>query len=326
MSHSKLPCVIFDTEQLPAAQRFSQWRAGIAPLSEAELQPGLAEDAFSFRSEFHALGLTHFGHTHQHGVGFYRYNGARAVPGVPELYFLQTYLAGGFHGYNGELPMQVAAGDVVLVDALHPFITHVHGEEELLSFVVPRQMLLAALGGRFAPVPRVIPAASPAARLLRQTLLTAWEMLPETDAAGARQIEAMLIGALSGILDADGAQPAETAKADSNTAVFAAMRLHIEQNLHDPALDAAALCKQFHCSRATLYRLFASVEGVAGFIRRRRLERCHADLLSARPGDTVANIARRWGFASEHHFSRLFHGTYAMTPGEALTRGRAVRQ
>lgn len=320
-----LPNTIFDTAELPLEQRFAIWRANIAPLSEGELQPGLPESEFAFRSEFFQLGLTYFGHTRQRGIGFYRYNGSCALPGAPEVYFLQTYLKGGFHGYNGEQPMQVASGDVALVDASHPFITHVAGDEELLSLVIPRQTLLAALGGRFAPVPRVISAASPAAVVLCQVLVNTWQALPTLDAAGARSLEAMLIGALAGLLDADGAAPAIAAKTGNENAAFASMRLFIEQNLHDPSLGAATLCQQFHCSRATLYRLFAPVDGIAGFIRRRRLERCHADLFTARSGDTVANIAQRWGFASEHHFSRLFRAVYAMTPSEALAQGRAAR-
>ncbi|MFD3522432.1 helix-turn-helix domain-containing protein [Streptomyces sp. NPDC058653] len=47
---------------------------------------------------------------------------------------------------------------------------------------------------------------------------------------------------------------------------------------------------------------------MSALIRRRRLERAHADL--ARTGGTVAGVAARWGSADPAHFSRLFKTTY----------------
>ncbi len=317
-----LPRMIFDTADLPADSRFALWRASVAPLVEAELAPGIAPTAFAFRSEFVQLGQSHLGHTAQQGVGLYRYNGAQMVPGSPEVFFLQTYLKGGFAGHNGDQPMTVTVGDVVLVDARHPLETHVAGEEDILSLAIPRQALLAALGGRHMPVPRVIPAASAAAVLLRQLLITTWERLPIMTDDDAQAAESLLLGALGGVLRAEGSDEQDNAAADAS---FAAMRVYIEQHLHEPELDIEALCMQFHCSRAAVYRLFKPAGGVASFMRRRRLERSHADLLAARPGDTVSIIARRWGFVSEAHFSRLYRTAYGVPPSASLKKGNSGR-
>jgi len=56
-------------------------------------------------------------------------------------------------------------------------------------------------------------------------------------------------------------------------------------------------------------------EGVAATIRRRRLERCRADL--ARPDlrqQLIQTIAARWGFTSTTAFSRTFRTAYDITP------------
>jgi AraC-like DNA-binding protein len=54
---------------------------------------------------------------------------------------------------------------------------------------------------------------------------------------------------------------------------------------------------------------------VAGWIRQRRLERCHRDLadpvLRSHP---IHAIATRWGFSDSAHFSRLFRAAYGTSP------------
>ena len=57
--------------------------------------------------------------------------------------------------------------------------------------------------------------------------------------------------------------------------------------------------------------------GVAAYIQTRRLARAHADL--ADPGKAprkIYEVAYRWGFVSEAHFSRAFRRAFGVTPGE----------
>ncbi|MFI2735619.1 helix-turn-helix domain-containing protein [Streptomyces sp. NPDC018711] len=108
----------------------------------------------------------------------------------------------------------------------------------------------------------------------------------------------------------------------------------IEQSLDEPGLTPRAIADHHHISLRTLYTLFQSHddlhggnEGVAAVIRRRRLERCRADL--ARPQLrhlAVHVIAARWGFTSAATFNRAFRATYGTTPHayrtEAMESGR----
>ena len=56
------------------------------------------------------------------------------------------------------------------------------------------------------------------------------------------------------------------------------------------------------------------------YLRRVRMERAHRDLLAADPagGDTVAGIARRWGFAAPGRFSVEYRKAFGRTPGTTL--------
>jgi transcriptional regulator GlxA family with amidase domain len=56
------------------------------------------------------------------------------------------------------------------------------------------------------------------------------------------------------------------------------------------------------------------------WIRSRRLERAHADLRAAEPGDgtTVTEVAMRWGFSHFGRFSVRYRERFGVSPHETL--------
>jgi transcriptional regulator GlxA family with amidase domain len=57
-----------------------------------------------------------------------------------------------------------------------------------------------------------------------------------------------------------------------------------------------------------------------GYLREVRMQRAHRDLLAADPaaGDTVAEIAARWGFAHPGRFSVSYREAFGVSPGVTL--------
>ncbi|WP_406135008.1 helix-turn-helix domain-containing protein [Streptomyces sp. NBC_01089] len=89
----------------------------------------------------------------------------------------------------------------------------------------------------------------------------------------------------------------------------------IEARLSDRDLTPAKVAAAHHVSVRRLHKLFQDQPlTVAALIRRRRLERCRADL-TARQHSTIAAVAAGWGFTDPAHFSRLFKATYGYSPG-----------
>lgn len=105
------------------------------------------------------------------------------------------------------------------------------------------------------------------------------------------------------------------AAADGTRRIPLAQRMfsYIEHNLCEPDLDGETLQTAFHVSRATLYRLFQDLGGVAHYIRERRL--CWAyDYLRQHPDCSITWLLYEAGFGSERQFQRAFQARFDMSP------------
>jgi AraC-like DNA-binding protein len=97
---------------------------------------------------------------------------------------------------------------------------------------------------------------------------------------------------------------------------------YIEARLSDRDLAPAGIAAAHHIPVRRLHKLFEDQPlTVAALIRRRRLERCRADLM--RSDRTVAAVAAHWGFADPAHFSRLFKATYGYNAAALMSSNRA---
>ncbi|MFJ9634012.1 helix-turn-helix domain-containing protein [Streptomyces sp. NPDC101175] len=102
----------------------------------------------------------------------------------------------------------------------------------------------------------------------------------------------------------------------ADRAVLLRMQAFIVRHLADPDLTPEVIARAHHISVRYVHKLFQQENITVGrWIRRRRLEECRREL--ARPEAarrTVAAVARRWGFTSPAHFSRVFQAAYGMSP------------
>ncbi|MGW2230570.1 helix-turn-helix domain-containing protein [Streptomyces formicae] len=108
--------------------------------------------------------------------------------------------------------------------------------------------------------------------------------------------------------------PADTRR----QAMLSRVNAFIDHNLGDPELTPAAVATHHHISLRSLHSLFRQQgETVAASIRRRRLARCHADLLDPRLRHRpISVVAARWGLLRPADFSRAFRAAYGVSPRE----------
>jgi AraC-like DNA-binding protein len=93
---------------------------------------------------------------------------------------------------------------------------------------------------------------------------------------------------------------------------------YITQHLADPDLGAERIAQAMFISVRQVYKLWESEPSPLGqWIVERRLEAARHELTSPRGrNQTIAAIARRWGFADSTHFSRRFRQAYGVSPRE----------
>jgi AraC-like DNA-binding protein len=102
----------------------------------------------------------------------------------------------------------------------------------------------------------------------------------------------------------------------------------IEAEPHLP-LTVASLAQRCHISSRALQQGFVRHVGMSPmtYLRQVRLHRAHKQLLAADPSvDTVASIAKRWGYTNPGRFAAAHAARYGESPAETLHRpSRAIR-
>ena len=83
------------------------------------------------------------------------------------------------------------------------------------------------------------------------------------------------------------------------------------------------IAKRFGLSRAALYRLFEPAGGVAGYIRKQRLDRAFQEITGGELSNRrISQIGHRFGFRNIHAFNRAFRKEYGMSPSDARKAAR----
>ncbi|MFB4278568.1 helix-turn-helix domain-containing protein [Nonomuraea sp. MTCD27] len=219
---------------------------------------------------------------------------------------------------QGGRQAELRPGDFAVVDLSRPcrWVNDTAASSIALSF--PRALLplkdgeLGALTGVAMPGDRGTTALiSSLARQLPATLDGCRS--EESARLGAAVLDLLCVVLAARVGRGDG-RPAES----RGDALLVRVQGYIERRLGDPALSPGSIAGAHHISLRRLYTLFEGAEsGVAGWIRRRRLERCRRDLLDpALRSRPVSAIAARWGLTNPAHFSRAFRAAYGVPPAE----------
>ncbi|WP_306338015.1 helix-turn-helix domain-containing protein [Streptomyces sp. KL118A] len=248
----------------------------------------------------------------------------------PEACFLILARGGPIRLEQGRNIACLGAGDMSLYSTSHPLMCDFleYGQQTRLTLMrLPRSVLPMADDGVHRLLAASLSARTGAARLLAPYL----NGLPEAArSCGPRELDRigrigldLVSTVLAAQLGVPDALPAETRKA----VLLARIDAFIDHHLGDPELRPAAVAAAHHISLRSLHALFRDrPETVAASIRRRRVERCHAELSDpALRHRTVAEIAVRWGFRHPADFSRLFRTVHGVPPSAVRPRARDAK-
>jgi AraC-like DNA-binding protein len=208
--------------------------------------------------------------------------------------------------------VQVASGQIGVMDYAEPWLVEGTGQDNVIV-VVPR-----ALAEQIAPDSaqlngRVLGGAS--GRLLAEHVMALAQHLPALSRAEAASIQQATINLIAAALNA---LPKEHhAPFRHQRQIGGKVLAYIETRLTDLDLSVATICRDVGVSRATLYRAFKEVEGVAAYILDRRLEAAHGRIADPAEQASIAEIADRFCFSSPARFSTAFRRRFGYTPVSA---------
>lgn len=314
---SQLPAFGFTADHMEADANIAAWREAVATLFEVdELAAG---EPGPFRADIssYAMGPVLIGLSRASGQRFRRTAETIARSGVDHI-ILQLYVTGGFDGIAGARPIRVRAGDICLFDLAQTLQTKATAFENV-TLVVPRPMLGTHLLRIDDLHGLVLPGSGVIARLLAGHLSALFQFAPRMTLDECQSVVEGTVSLLAACLRNE----LERVEADTDQPVTAGpslmrIRQHIEASLGSEDLSASSVAARFGLSRASLYRLFAPVGGIADYIRSRRLHRAFFDLASSDARtQRISEVARRWQVGTDAHFTRSFKAAYGITPRAA---------
>jgi AraC-like DNA-binding protein len=232
---------------------------------------------------------------------------------------LRLQLSGRIAAHIGESSIEAREGDLLFLDmkqALDLTLTADESDAADVTLWVPRRKLLAAMSRGDALHGYVVAGASPSGLLIGGCLRLLAE---QAKAISAEQMDALCDGVIALIAKALAPELARLGGAESRShASLVIIQRHIDQRLTLPGLNADSLAKRFGLSRASLYRLFEPIGGVAGYIRKARLERAHQELMASENSSRrIGPLAYSLGFRNVSAFNRLFKAHYGVSPRDA---------
>lgn len=216
--------------------------------------------------------------------------------------FLSVLLTGEAFLYHPGGCTTIRAGEALVYETRRPYLFGFPTPMAQVMLDVPREVFAQRCCPGGAPVPMVLehgggrsPAASALATAVRRALH-----------AGTGDADALLelLGRAVG-------------PGGSGSAHLAAAREHIRRNLRDRGLCVDSVATAVGISPRHLRRLFAG-EGttVAAHLRDLRLEAAEAEL-RASGSARIADVAARWAFSSQAHFTHAFKERFGVTPSDA---------
>jgi AraC-like DNA-binding protein len=224
-------------------------------------------------------------------------------------------------GLMGPRPVAARAGDLVFYDLAESAdltLDRAPSDKPDLMLWLSRARLPRPLADREPLHGLTISGQTPAGAMIGAAFAA---LSAQSARASDREFDATAEGLLA--LIAAASAPILATQQPPPLASLLAIRRHIDKNLQAPGLDATNLARTFGLSRASLYRLFEPVGGVAGYIRAARLRRAYQEIAdSAQANRRIGPIAYGLGFRNVSAFNRLFRKQFGLSPGD-LRKGRA---
>ncbi|MEX3790906.1 helix-turn-helix domain-containing protein [Paraburkholderia sp. BR14374] len=313
----------FDTYTTAPRAQLPMWRERVGHFLDVPISRRQLADGFRGSIDTYRAGGMAFTDCRTDPVAQARSVARISTDNVRQIVF-HVAVEGTFETTTGLYPKRVAwqtRPSILALDMNQP-MQMTRGPCRLVALFVPRHLIDPVLPEAESIHGRMIEYETPLARLIPAHLADLCRRLPTMDALAAQEafhtcalLMAAAFGKETGLTG--------SARAVARTAMFAAARRYIDENLGQPDLTVDSVLAMSQLSRPTLYRLFEPEGGLHAYIRNRRLREA-ADELYRHPRRPVIDVAYGWGFNSASDFNRAFRRAYDMSPGDFRAAASAI--
>ncbi len=311
---------IFATDQSGATDRFEAWRQSIGVIFDVEPREKRLPAEFSASVRTYNLGEILVSATHFGAERFKRDLHKVSSDGI-DHYLVQLYDVGRLVGATRRNDMNVRPGDIQIVDLGQPHTSAVQSSSTF-AVVVRRDLMSEMLPASADLHGVVLPGDRGAGGLLADYLRSLFSRMESVDATEAPYVARATVQMIAACFRPS-TFAADRARAQIEGVIVDRLKRHIEGNLGSRELTPDGLCRRFRISRTQLYRMFAPLGGVAGYIQARRLDRAYVQLRDPLyQHRRVFEIALNAGFSSMTHFSGAFRRQFGLSPSDLRDKVR----
>lgn len=212
----------------------------------------------------------------------------------------------------------LSPGDLAIYDTQRPYTLSFHEDFSTLVLMFPKRLLgLDDLDLSVLTAQR-LGADDPVAQAVVPCIARIGDVLPTVGEAIGYRLARNAVDLLATVL------AAEVSSGPRSVGFEQALQLgrvkdYIDRHLADPALGPVGIATAHFMSARTLHKLFEPTgTTVAAWIRHRRLERAHRELLDPLLAHLpVGVIGARSGLPDAAHFSRVFRAEFGHAPSAA---------
>ncbi len=314
-----LPHSHFSTNDLPEKDRMNAWREDISVLFDLERAP------ISDLEPFHAtMGVYHFGQSVladlKASPGRYVRSKRKASRDGMDAIFLQLFLEGGVQFGTAGRTTYAEAGDIVVFDLAQP-VDNINRKFHHITAMYSRSAIEAVVPDISRWHGRSLPRDNPSVALLRQHMITSYDLAPRFTSQEGRNVEKAALLLAGAAMGGDDCLQEPTENKSLQEMLAYQIKRHIRENLGAADQSPEQIAKRFGISRRHLYQLLEPIGGIARYQRHLRLQRSMTDLQNPELAHLqISEIAYRWGFNHPATFNRNFRAAFDITPSDARNR------
>ncbi|MEO0379788.1 MAG: AraC family transcriptional regulator [Pseudomonadota bacterium] len=237
----------------------------------------------------------------------------RIDPNFEDMTFLRWVKSGHVRVELGDTRQEFGPGSLFLMKARHKL--HCPDEGTSVSLRLPCDRVGQDALHRTPVMP--LRTDTWQGRILMSTIEALFETLPEMTSMDAPLFADQIAALVRSLPELD--QHDDTASTCLKSNRTQAMRRFLLEHLDRPNLGVSDLQVEFNASRATVYRAFEELGGVANFVREHRLAAIYRDLrMCMAAHGRIRCIAEQHGFFDQTSFLRSFRAQYGLRPSEIL--------